>query len=300
MIEAHRIRPAYRSVMAESPRWDAAAGSPLWIDVYEGVLHISDPNFHEVRSVSLNEPIGCVVPTDMSGRYLCAVQSGLVLADTDGTIERILHLDRPGQRFNDGGCDPSGAFWAGTMEHGGVHAVGALYAMGRVGQPRRVLDDLTISNGIAWDITRSRMYFVDSATQRIDLFDWNADSGIPFNRRALIRLSDAEGSPDGIAIDGAGRIWVAMWGAGSVLAIDPDGTVVERCQLPTPFVTSCAFVGTDLDQLLVTTARGDWPGFTDATDDDAGGLYLLEPGVRGPQQPVANMDYLTRLRGVRI
>ena len=141
-----------------------------------------------------------------------------------------------------------------------------------------ILDGVTISNGLDWSDDGKSMFYIDTPTQRIDSFDYDLDTGRIGNRRTLIEIPVSMGSPDGMCVDAEGGIWVALWGGGSVIRI-VDSKIVKIIEIPTPQVTSVAFVGADLDQLVITTAS---IGLKEK-QDGAGNLYIYSTNTSGKQ-----------------
>jgi sugar lactone lactonase YvrE len=183
--------------------------------------------------------------------------------------------------MNDGKCDPAGRFWAGTKDIEGHRPFGSLYRLEPDHTLVRVLTDVTISNGLGWSPDHETMYYIDSPTHRIDMFDFEVETGSVSNRRSLVELSRAWGLPDGMTVDEEGFLWVAFWDGSAVRRIAPDGRVASVVELPVSRVTSCAFGGDDLADLYVTTARN---GLSEAelrSQPSAGGLFRLHPPVRG-------------------
>jgi sugar lactone lactonase YvrE len=183
-------------------------------------------------------------------------------------------------RFNDGACDPQGRFWAGTMSLDGRTGSASLYRLDTDLRVTRVLDGVSVSNGIGWSPDGATMYYVDTATDRIDAFDFDGVVGTPGRRRTFVELP-GPGSPDGLCVDADGAVWVALWGGWSVERYLPDGTRDAVVELPVAQVSSCAFGGPELEQLFITTA---WDGLSAADREAqplAGALFRVEPGVRG-------------------
>jgi sugar lactone lactonase YvrE len=188
-------------------------------------------------------------------------------------------------RMNDGGCDPQGRFYCGSMAYAETPGAGSLYRLDLDGSVATVLTDVTISNGLTWSIDGSQAYYIDTPTHRVDVFDFDALAGTFSNRRPLVEIDAALGSPDGLTIDAEGNIWVALWAGGAVHRYSPDGVLTDVVAIPASQVTACAFGGPSLDRLYITTSRRD----IDMTrEPHAGALFMTRPDVGGiPVLPFA-------------
>lgn len=258
-----------RAGLGEGPLWDARTGELLWVDIMAGLLHRFDPATGNDVALHVGRPIGCVVPRARGGLML-GVQEGF--AAVNGAFELVAPLGhRPDLRMNDGACDSAGRFWAGTMQLDEERGAGSLYRLDPDGVVHTMLTGVTISNGIAWSPDDTVMYYVDTPTQLVEAFDYDADSGAIANRRTIAEID--RGSPDGLVVDAEGCIWVALWGGWAVRRYAPGGTLLDVVEVPTANVTKPAFGGPGLDELYITTAAGD--------GENAGGVFLARPGVRG-------------------
>jgi sugar lactone lactonase YvrE len=179
--------------------------------------------------------------------------------------------------MNEGDCDPDGRFYCGSMAYDITPGAGTLYRLDSDGTTTTVLTGVTISNGLAWSPDGGTAYYVDTPTQRIDVFDYDTARGLT-ERRTLLTIPADAGAPDGLTVDSEGRIWVALWGGSAVRCYEPTGTLVEQLTLPVSQVTACTFGGADLDELYITTSREGM-----AADDEprAGALFRARPGATG-------------------
>ena len=94
-------------------------------------------------------------------------------------------------------------------------------------------------------------------------------------------MVDGRGTPDGLTVDAHGDLWVAIWGAGRIQRYTPEGELREELLLPAAQSTSCAFAGTGLNRLYVTTAS---EGFSDEqrrADPAAGLVYRFDTRATG-------------------
>jgi sugar lactone lactonase YvrE len=237
-----------KPLLGEGPRWDAEAKRLLWVDIEGELLHAGD------RTVEGGSMVCAAAPWE-GDTVLVALADAIAVVDVrEGSVRRLVEIPhgRPGMRCNDGACDAAGRFWIGTMALDESPGAGALYRYDPDGQLHTVLTEISLSNGLGWDAEGRIMYYVDSPTQRIDVLDYDGVSGEVANRRPFVRIPEADGIPDGLAVDDEGGIWLALYGGSEVRRFDPDGAVSGRVEVPVPKVTACCFAG----NRLVVTARG--------------------------------------------
>ena len=253
--------------LAEGPRWDAAARRLLWVDIEGRELHVLEGG--EDRAIAFEAMVGAAAPTS-AGAVLVALADRLALVDlADESVRTLVRLPHgPALRSNDGACDAAGRFWIGTMALDHTPGAGALYRYD--GRLQRVLDEVTLSNGIGWTRDDTRMYYIDSPVQRVDLFDFELASGRVDDRRPFVSIDESDGIPDGLTVDDEGGVWVALYGGSCVHRYDESGHLDAVLEVPAKNVTSCCFGGDDGRSLFVTTAAPD------------GNVYVTQPGVSGP------------------
>lgn len=277
-----------RAEVGEGPVWDGERHELVWVDIPRGTVHRSEVSTGRTRSVSLGQPVGAVAPREAGG-LVAAVRDGFAFTDPDGGgSEMVAHVeeDVPGNRMNDGKCDRAGRFWAGTMADDMRAGAGSLYRLGPGLEVERVLGGLSVSNGLAWAPDDATMYFIDSGAGSVDAFDYDADTGDIGNRRSIAAIPEAEGLPDGMAIDADGCLWVAVWGAGQVRRYTPAGRLDTVVELPATQVTSCAFGGRALDELFITSAASGLGEAANREQPHAGAVFRVVPGVTGaPPDP---------------
>jgi sugar lactone lactonase YvrE len=260
----------------EGPVWSARWGGLRWVDMLAGdVLSLADDGTIGRRHVGA---VAAAIRPRSGGGMVIGVERGFALADADGPVIRLDPVwTDPQVRMNDGGCDPDGRFYCGSMAYDETAGAAALYRLDPDRSTHLVLDHVTISNGLEWSPDGSRAYYNDTATQRVDLFDYDRDAGLTA-RRAFVAVPSDAGKPDGLTVDAEGGVWVAMNQGGAVHRYTPDGTLDEVVELPTRQVTACTLGGPGLDQLFVTTSR---EGLADGEDPIAGSLFRAAVGVPG-------------------
>jgi sugar lactone lactonase YvrE len=284
-MKAELVQDA-RAEIGEGPIWDERSGRLHWVDIRAGLVHRWSPADSSDLVLQVGQPVGSLA---------LGAQGGLVLALRDGfalipagaeDVEQLIPVEQEnsGTRMNDGRCDPAGRFWAGTMSSENVPGVGSLYRLEQVSgafRVQRIFGGLTIANGIDWSPDGRRMYYIDSPTQRVDVFDIAMESGEVSNRRGFLEIPAAEGLPDGMVVDADGGIWIALFRTGRLRRYSPDARITHEIEVPVTLVTSAAFGGPDLADLYITTARHRLTPEQRREQIHAGSLFCCRPGVAG-------------------
>lgn len=271
------------ALLGEGPVWDDATHRLLWVDIWGGLLNATSLA-GETTATELGAPVSSVV---LSTRGTYVVTAGLCVLELTG--EGTRHLadipEDPCMRANDAAVDPAGRLWIGTMTmpHRPARPGGLWRLDPGSDVPVRVLDDVRLANGLAWSPSGDTLYFVDSLRRQVDAYPFDPSDGSLGTKRPFLRIADQDGMPDGIAVDADGGIWVALADGGVVRRYDPSGTLEEHVALPTRCPTSCAFGGTGLRDLFVTTASRPIPPAErpQEVDRGAGALFRISTEVRG-------------------
>ncbi|MEU0585995.1 SMP-30/gluconolactonase/LRE family protein [Streptomyces sp. NPDC006132] len=278
MTRPYEVAVRAEAELGEGPTWDAAAGRLLWIDILGSRVHTYDPATGRRTTRRTEQHVGAVKPRAGGGLVL-NLRDGVGLLDPDGTFRWLHHEPVPGRRANDAAVAPDGALWAGTMRYDEAPGGGTLSRVTGEGAVEVVLDDVAVSNGTGWSPDGRLMYYIDSPTRRVDVFDY-ADGRIS-GRRTLAVIEEGAGFPDGLTVDAEGCVWVALWQGSAVRRYTPGGELDRVIELPVPLVTACAFGGPDLTDLYVTTAR---TGLTEPSAL-AGSLFVVPGAGKGLAQP---------------
>jgi sugar lactone lactonase YvrE len=277
---AAEVAIAARMEIGESPRWDDHNGELLWVDTMRGLIHRGRPDRSTTAIIDAGQPVGCVALTS-SGGLIAAIRDGFASIPATGRTVLLasVEADLPDTRMNDGACDPAGRFWAGTMELEAAPGRGSLYRLDPDLTVRSMLSDVSCSNGVGWSPDGGQMYFVDSPRRSVDIFDFVVSTGAISGRAALVEIDPEDGVPDGLTVDEAGYVWVALWDGGEVRRYAPTGELDLVVKVPVRRPTSCVFGGEHLDELYITTASIG----SDAQDiaRGAGSVFLCRPGIRG-------------------
>ena len=268
--------------LGEGPIWDAGRRRLLFVDIMRGHVHTFDPESRAHGIVDVGRPVGAVACTQ-AGDWIAAAAQGFFRVDpASGRVTPVAEAtSRRDVRMNDGYVDPVGSFWAGTASLEGRDGQGVLYRLDADGRVHAMLEPVTTSNGIDWSPDGRLVYYADTRTRRIDVFDFNAERQTLGRRRPFVDFTGEAGRPDGLVVDAEGGVWVALWRGGAVRRYRPDGRRSDVIELPAALVTKCAFGGPDLTDLYITTARSDLSPAERSSQPLAGSVFRAFPGVRG-------------------
>ncbi|MDI9832997.1 SMP-30/gluconolactonase/LRE family protein [Streptomyces sp. KAU_LT] len=280
-------RPTHpdRLELGEGVRWTGT--EVVLVDILAGRL-LAAPMHESAALRALAElpvPLGAVAPlAGHHGTWVAAAGTGICLLRPDGTLRWLARPEdgaRVPMRMNDAVADPFGRFWAGSMAYDAYEGAGSLYRLDRDGTVVQVLDGITVPNGPAFTPDGSLMYLADSArgvVRRYPVDPATGDLGTP---RPFVAVED--GSPDGMAVDAEGAVWMAVWGTGTVRRHLPDGTLDRTLRLPARQPAGVCLAG---DVLHITTARVG----LDAPGPDDGALFTVRVDVPGTPTPACRLD----------
>ncbi|MDC7998322.1 SMP-30/gluconolactonase/LRE family protein [Gilvibacter sediminis] len=294
--EAVQLAFENKSELGEGPVWNAKTQELYWVDILNKELHIFSPDTQEDSALKVPSRIGTVVPYSPR-QAVVALEDGIYKINLQsGDLELLSDVEKEEtkNRFNDGKCDPAGNLWVGSMNLAENEASGNLYKIQPDGTTTKMLDSITISNGIVWDRRATTMYYIDTPTGVIRAFDYDKNTASISNERVVVKVDPADGFPDGMAIDENNNLWVGLWNGNAVVQYNSKtGEMMQKVEVPAHNVTAAAFGGPDLDILYITSAR------VDMTDEElekyplAGSVFSYKPGVKGQKADVFGQSRFT-------
>ena len=274
-----------QAVLGEGARWDARRDELLRVDIAAGRVYrdgvAADGGLVPVRTYTVPGTVGAIAPIAGDDGWLLAAGRGFVHLRPDGRQRTIAEVAPAGTRMNDAACDPQGRFWAGTLAEDHRAGGGALYRLDLDGRVEQVLGGLTISNGLGWSPDGGTMYLADSGPRVVLAFAFDGARGTISGRRELLTIPEDAGAPDGLTVDAAGDLWVAIYGGGCVRRHAPDGALREVLEVPAEQSTCCAFGGPGMNRLYVTTATEGWSDERRRAEPAAGLVYHLDTDAVG-------------------
>lgn len=265
-------------VTGEGPLWHPDEHCVYWTDIPQGKLFRYVPSSGKSEQVYSGDQVGGFT-IQADGALLLFMARGAVALWRDDHLTPIIDYI-PGEedsRFNDVIADPAGRVFCGTMPSKGQP--GSLYRLDTDGSLHKVLDRcINVSNGFGFTPDRKGMYYTESMTKKIYLFDYDEQSGAITNQRVFVDSINEPGVPDGMTVDAGGYIWSARWDGFCLQHYSPTGRELQRIMFPTKKVSCPTFGGPDYMDMYVTTAGGH-----DKAENGpaAGALYRLRLGVKG-------------------
>ena len=286
-----RVVSDVRATLGEGLCWSPREQALWSVDILEHRLFRDALTRGAHREWQFDETISAVAERSNQQGLAVTLRRGLALFDPEsGALARRdePEPDRPGNRFNDGKCDPRGRFWGGTMDYACQAPSGALYSFDAAGHATRAIDlGWIVTNGPTWTLDASTMFVNDTVPARIVAYPFDLQTGAVGTAREWLRFSPADGHPDGMTTDAAGRIWIAHWGGACVTCHDPlTAAELARIPLPTAHITNVAFGGPDMTTLFISSARFELRDEQLAAQPLAGALFAVETDAVGLQ---ANM-----------
>ncbi|MEU8351075.1 MULTISPECIES: SMP-30/gluconolactonase/LRE family protein [unclassified Streptomyces] len=276
-VRAPQVAVRATAELGEGPTWDPVTERLTWVDILSSRVHGYDPSGGRRTVLATEQHVSAAKPREGGGLVL-NLRDGIGLLSASGGFSWLLREPVPGRRGNEAAVAPDGALWAGTMAYDERPGGGSLRRITGDGTAVEVLPDVSISNGTGWSPDGRLMYYVDTPTRRIDVFDVVGTD--VRGRRPLAEVEEGAGFPDGLCVDADGCVWVALWDGAAVRRYTPDGRLDRTVGLPVRRPTACAFGGAGLTDLYITTARvGHRP------HPLAGSLLVLEDAGRGLPQP---------------
>ena len=274
-----------RNRHGEGVFWSEQHQLLYWTDIQGCSVWTLSPESGRARSFSAPGRVCCLA--DRHGcswnKVVAGFDDGFALLDLETGERRTLTAfepDLPSTRLNDGRTDRQGRFVAGGMDEHALAPISSVWRLDPDLTATKLFGDVGCANGTCFSPDGNTMWFADSAAGTIEAIDYDPHSGTPGNRRTVAR-TPPPGVPDGSCVDGQGFVWNAVWEGYRVERYAPDGRLDRVVEIPVKKPTCCAFGGSDLSTLFITSSRlGESPEALER-EPTAGALFALRPGLSG-------------------
>lgn len=241
--------------LAESPRWGLHSGMLHWVDIETSHLY-SLAQDGSTKGIFLEQ--GATSVHELTEQTLIVTGFNSIFTVESGRVDTLWREPDAfcDWRFNDSYLLPSGELLVGTKSLNDCHEGQRLGALVE-GELKWLYHDFSLTNGIAFDEQKARLYVSDSKFRRILVWDIQGGIGELARSEPQSLPVDFQGEPDGLVLDREGNLWVAEWGTGRILILDSNGVTVDSLQVQTPNVSSLAWIDGGFTRLCVTTASSD-------------------------------------------
>ena len=278
------------TLLGECPVWDVKENVLYWIDIDGHKINCYDPSSCNNETRKLPFKAGSLAIRKQGG-LLLAMSNGFYNYDFKNEILESRECDpepeRKDNRLNDGRCDPGGRFWVGSMNDlrriKGQYE-GNLYCYHPDGECVYQNLPVGVANGLAFSPDERYMFFADTMRETVWRFDYDKDQGEIWNQQVFLNLKNLSGKPDGACVDADGCYWLAHIYGWKVARYTPKGKLDREIQLPFPKPSMCAFGGSKLDTLYITSISNKHDK-SNGENKYSGGLFAVNPGVSGIPEP---------------
>jgi sugar lactone lactonase YvrE len=282
-MEAKTLFPSH-CILGESPLWHSERKCCYWVDIERGILFEYNWLLQSTQKWNFEGRLS-LVRQGKNNELILALNASIVKFDLESEeISKLVDIEseNSGTRCNDGACDSLGRLWIGTMHLQQKKGAGALYMVDENLEVHKRFPNTSVSNGLAWSRDKKRLYFIDSPTHVVKSFLYTEKNGEIILEKNAIEIPVELGTPDGMAIDEVGMLWIAHWGGFGVYRWNPqNGKLLDKIEVPVPQVSSCAFAGPGLNYLIITTARENFSKEELEKYPESGNVFVVETTVKG-------------------
>jgi len=253
----------------------------MWCDVFGGQVFSMDLSNHNMmhmfKILGENEISFCAPIEGKKNQYIVGAGNRLLLVTWDGVhtmgqITKVLcEIPMSGVRVDQCRVDKMGRLYFGTMikHHDEKECmnmemrIGAIYRFSVKEGLVMMKDNIGLSNGIAWNNTWTKMYFVDSYDLFIHEFDYDLKTGNISNQKVFLDLNSYGQTEKvfltSLTMDHNDYLYCAMFGNGKVLKINTKTPKIEEeIVMNVQQISDIEFGGQQLDTMFVTTASLEW------------------------------------------
>ena len=253
-----------------------------WTDIDGKKLYIKDFKNNKILSTKMLGRVSCIAPL-ISGGFIAAMENQLIKINQFHKKPRVLTevfpID-PSTRLNDGKTDRGGNFfWVGSIFLPRDKKASGLWRYSSNGEIKRIVSNITTSNGLSWSPCGNIMYHSDSWSSKIWKYDYDTIKGEIKNKRIFYITSKKQGRPDGACVDISGYYWTACFNGGRILRISPEGVLDREFIVPMLRPTMIAFGGNNMNTLFVTSYGKN--NIFERNNKEAGKLISIQTQIKG-------------------
>lgn len=276
----------YAGHLPECPTWSRAEQALYWTDILQCEIHRYELASGRHQVWHFPEEVGCFALRE-GGGFIVALRSAIWLCSGDGQLTEKI-CDNPNNpqlaRFNDGGTDHDGRFYAGTFWAPDDYNGALLVRVNGRRQTKVIQCDIHGANGLAFSPDKKWMYTSDTPNGVIYRTPLDAQ-GEPGARSVFRRFGPGEGVPDGAALDEEGCYWSALFDGWRIARFSPDGEQLAEYRMPVRCPTMVCFGGPQMKTLFITTSRENMSAEEIRAYPLSGAIFTLPVDVAGVEKP---------------
>ena len=237
-----KIAANTNDILGEGVIWNHKENALYWVDAFAPAIRRLDYHTNKIESWNTKEIIGSLV-FDNNGKIIAGTESGFVSISLNPWQKDILinPQKKTGIIFNDGKCDRKGRYFVGTMHKDFIDDEGILWQLDKDLNCRKIDDNITVSNGLAFSPDNKIMYFADTRKDLVYKYDYNLDKGIASNKSIFLSTSNRIGRVDEATVDVSGNYWAALIHESAVVCFSPEGKEINKIELPVKHPTMCVW-----------------------------------------------------------
>ena len=263
------------STLLEGPRWSDELNVLLCVSIEQERIFLFDESGQFIKTFKTHGQVGFALFKDRK-TIIYAAYEGIYELDIFTGKDKFLFQANTNKtlRYNDGDYDPKGRILLGTTGYNRfAKDENCLYSANIDGTDiKKIVENTSISNGIAFSLDSKYLYFIDTPTKKVGRYEYNINTGNCKFDKYVIEITGA-GVPDGMCIDNNGYLYVAEWGGYQVCKWDPmTGECIKKYRIPVQNVSSCTIGGKKHDILYITTAINEEYAINEYA---AGGLFKI-------------------------
>lgn len=279
------------TLLGKTPRWRSETGKLYVTDILGPSIVAAIPERGLVETIAAPK-MAVLCGWTSNGALVFADSLGIARLDVQtGSMESMARLPDGlrNSRFNSGAIDPGGRIWLSSLNVRATPGDGTVFRMSN-GRIEPILEDLSVPGGIAWTADGRSIYVVETARRLILQAQFDPETGATGPFSVFASIGEGEGTPDGLAVDTEGAVWVALWDGWSIAKFDQSGRRERTIVLPVPRPTDLCFGGKDGKTLYVTTARVRLSSRVLRDSALSGSILCLPVDARGVEPAVMNLE----------
>lgn len=273
--------------LGEGPDWQPSTKTLSWVDINQGILFLHNLETDAHTKINIGQVIGFAIPCNLEDSFVLGTSNSLQLFHTKtkekSTLETFSY-NTDFIRFNDAKCDAMGRLWAGTTTQDLQNHPGALYKKERRLPAKEIFSKIGCSNGLCWNANNTKMYYIDTISLSLKIYDFDLETGTLSNENLLLQYPKENGYLDGMTIDAEGKLWIAIWGGSKVIRFCPEKKeIIGEILVDAKQVSSITFAGNNLEKCFITSARQGLSTENIQNQKTNGALFICETGIKGTQ-----------------